>query len=97
MIGILIAAGSLGIIIAVMDDGDMPAPLPLICSSLAIGLSTLIAQILLPESLALLSIVIGALIGGCAINLFQGMSVKRSCIAASIYLAVRMGVALVLF
>lgn len=85
MLGILIAAALLGIIISVMEEGDFPGWGPMIICVLAAIAPAAIINLFLPPGLGLIGLFLGALSGGFAISATCGMSVKRSCIAASIF------------
>ena len=93
MIGLLISAALLGIIIAVLDDGDFPGWGSMIICVLAASLPAALVTALLPPALFFVGPVVGAVCGGFAISATCGMSVKRSCIAAGIYFAVQLGLA----
>lgn len=91
MLGLLLGAGVLGIIIAVMDDGEFPGWFPLIGCVLAAIVPAAIINAFLPPSLFIVGLAVGAIAAGCAISAMCGMSVQRSSIAASIFLAVQTG------
>lgn len=95
MFGIFIAAGMLGIIIAVMEEGDFPGwGAMIICVFAAIAPAAII-NVFLPPGLSLLGLLVGAAFGGLAISATCGMSVKRSCIAAGIFFAVQIVLSLI--
>jgi hypothetical protein len=88
MIGIVIGAGVLGLIIAVMEEGDFPGWGSMILCVLAATIPAAIINLLLPPMLFIVGLAVGAVCAGFAISALCGMSVKRSCIAAGIYLAI---------
>ena len=87
--GLLFDAAIIGIIIAVMEKGDFPGWGPMIGCVLAIGITSNVVAILLPESISLLGLVAGAGVGALIISWLCGMSLRRGAIAASVYLGVR--------
>ncbi|MFK7822172.1 MAG: hypothetical protein AB8G99_25985 [Planctomycetaceae bacterium] len=96
MLGWLIGAGILGIIIAVMEEGEFPGWFEMIACVLAATIPAAIVNSFLPPGLFLVGLGVGAFCAGCAISALCGMSVKRACIAAAIYFAVQFGISLLL-
>ena len=94
MLGIFIAAGMLGIIIAVMEEGDFPGWGPMIISVLGATAPGALVNVFLPPSLFFIGLLVGAFCGGIAISATCGMSVKRASIAAGIFFACQIGLAL---
>jgi hypothetical protein len=88
MIGILVGAAILGIIIAVMEEGEFPGLLKMILCVLAATIPALIVNAFLPAALFIVGLAVGAVCAGCAISFLCGMGVKRATIAAGIYLAI---------
>lgn len=95
MLGIIIAAGLLGIIIAAMEDGDFPGWGSMIICVVAAIAPAAIINIFLPPSLFFIGLLAGAVCGGLAISATCGMSVKRSCIAAGIFFGCQIVLALI--
>ena len=95
MIGILIAAGMLGIIIAVMEEGDFPGWGSMIICVLAAGVPAAIINVFLPPGLSVSGYLVGSVCCGFAISATCGMTVKRACIAAGIYFACQVGLSFV--
>lgn len=95
MFGILIAAGMLGIIIAVMEEGDFPGWGPMVISVLGATAPAALLNLYLPSSLFFVGLFVGAACGGFAISATCGMSVKRACIAASIFFACQIVLSLI--
>lgn len=89
MLGIIIGAAILGVIIAVMEQGEFPGWGPMVISVLAAGIPALIVNSFLPSDLFFIGLAVGAICAGCAISATCGMSVKRATIAAAIYLTVQ--------
>jgi len=97
MLGILVGAGILGIIIAVMEEGDFPGWFKMILCVLAAAIPAAIVNALLPPPLFIVGLAVGAACAGCAISALCGMGVKRATIAAGIYLAVQTLISLVFY
>ncbi|MCA9066163.1 MAG: hypothetical protein KDA96_24010, partial [Planctomycetaceae bacterium] len=91
MLGILISAGLLGIIIAVMEEGDFPGWGTMTACVFAAILPTGIINAVLPPAWFLVGPVVGAVAGGFTISALCGMSVKRASIAAGIFLTLQIG------
>lgn len=94
MLGLLLAAGILGVIIAVMEDGEFPGWLNMIACVLAALVLAGVVNAFLPPELFIVGLAIGALCAGLAISFLCGMSVKRASIAASIYLAAQIALSI---
>jgi len=94
MFPIIVGAAVLGIIIAVMEEGDFPGWGTTIICVLAAGIPAQIVNSFLPDGLFFVGFIVGAITAGFAISATCGMSVKRACIAAGIYFAVQMGISL---
>jgi len=92
MLGLIIGAGILGIIIAVMEEGDFPGWITMVVCVLAAVVPAGIVNSLIPEQFFVVGLAVGAVCAGFAISAMCGMSVKRAIIAASIYFAVQMGI-----
>ncbi|GAB4152548.1 MAG: hypothetical protein Tsb009_28540 [Planctomycetaceae bacterium] len=97
MIGILIGAGILGIIIAVMEEGDFPGWMPMIASVLAAVIPASIINNFLPPLFFFVGLAVGAVCGGLVISATCGMSVKRASIAAGIYFGIQIAISTVFF
>ena len=89
MLGIILGAAILGIIIAVMEQGEFPGWGKMIICVLAAVIPATIINLLLPPSLFIIGLAVGAACAGFAISATCGMSVKRASIAAGIYLAIQ--------
>ncbi len=96
MPGLLLGAAVLGIIIAVMEEGEFPGWWSMIACLLATTVPAAIINALLPGRLFLVGAIAGAITGACAISALCGMSVKRAAVAAGIYLAISIGMSLLL-
>jgi hypothetical protein len=97
MVGLVIGAAILGIIIAVMEEGEFPGWIKMILCVLAASVPAAIINALLPASSFLVGLVVGAVCAGFVIAATCGMSVKRACIAAGIYLAIQTAISLAFF
>ena len=97
MLGIIVGAAILGIIIAVMEQGEFPGWGSMIICVLAATIPQGIANMFLPPSLFIIGSAVGAVCAGFAISATCGMSVKRASIAASIYLSIQTLVSLGLY
>ncbi|HKB03929.1 MAG TPA: hypothetical protein VKD90_17030 [Gemmataceae bacterium] len=94
MLGLIIGAAFLGIIIAIMEQGDFPGWGPMVLSALAALIPAAIINALLPRELFFIGLAVGAVCAGFVISATCGMSVKRACIAAGIYLAIQTAISL---
>jgi hypothetical protein len=88
MLGIVLGAGILGIIIAVME-GEFSGWGKMIVCVLAALIPAAIINLLLPAGLFIVGLTVGAVCAGLAISAMTGMSVKRASIAAAIYLGIQ--------
>ena len=93
--GLLFDAAIIGIIIAIMQKGDFPGWWPMIGCVLAIGITSTVVSTLLPGVLSLLGILAGAAVGAFVISRVCYMDMRRSAMAAGIYLGVRVALSLV--
>ncbi len=89
MIGFLLGAGVLGIIIAVMEEGEFPGWGKMSVCVLAALLPTLLINALLPPELFLVGLVVGAACATLAISATCAMTIQRASLAAGIYLALQ--------
>ena len=96
VLGLLFDAAIIGIIIAVMEKSEFPGWGPMLGCVLAIGITTGVVSSLLPGPLSLLGIPAGAVVGAFVISFLCDMSLKRSTIAAGIYLGIRLILGLLL-
>jgi hypothetical protein len=96
MLGIIVGAGILGLIIAVMEQGEFPGWGPMIVCVLAAAVPAFLINMLLPPSLFIIGLAVGAVCAGFAISALCGMTVKRACIAAAIYLGCQCVISLVI-
>ena len=94
MLAIILGAGILGIIIAVMEEGEFPGWGKMIICVLAAVIPAAIINALLPSELFIVGLAVGAVCAGLAISATCGMSVKRASIAAGIYLVIQTGISL---
>jgi hypothetical protein len=92
MLGIILGAAILGIIIAVMEQGEFPGWGTLIACVLAAVIPATIINLVLPPGLFIIGLAVGAVCAGLVISATCGMGVKRAIIAASIYLAIQVGI-----
>ena len=96
MLELFFSAAILGIVIAVMeDDGDFPGWFSLIICILSALIPAAIVNAFLPPYLFFIGLAVGAGIAGCVISALCGMDLKRACIAAGIYFAIRVVISLV--
>ncbi len=96
LLWMIIGAGTLGVIVAVMEGGEFPGWLPMIVCVFAAIIPAAIINAFLPPALFIVGLAVGAVCAGFAISALCGMSVKRASIAAAIYLAIQVGISLVL-
>lgn len=96
MIAILVGAAMLGLIIAMMEEGEFPGWGKMILCVLAATVPAVILQKAMDPGLWFVGLAVGALSGAVAISALCGMSVKRAGIAASIYFGVQIILSLVL-
>ena len=94
MLGLFIGAAILGLIIAVMEQGDFPGWGVMIVCALAALIPAAIVNAFLPPELFFLGLAVGAISAGFAISATCGMTVKRASIAAGIYLAIQAAISL---
>ena len=94
MLGLFLGAAILGVIIAVMEQGDFPGWGVMIVCTLAALIPAAIVNALLPPELFILGLGVGAVCAGFAISATCGMTVKRASIAAGIYLALQAAISL---
>ena len=97
LIGLFVSAALLGIIIAVMEEGDFPGWIAMIVCVLAASVPAAIVNALLPPGLFIVGLAVGAVCAGFAISAMCGMSVKRATIAASVYLGIRAAISLAFY
>jgi hypothetical protein len=97
MLGIVLGAGVLGLIIAVMEQGEFPGWGKMIVCVLAALIPAAIINLLLPAGLFIVGLAVGAVCAGLAISAMTGMSVKRASIAAAIYLGVQTVISLAFY
>ncbi|QDU98275.1 hypothetical protein [Lignipirellula cremea] len=93
---IIISAAILGAIVMTIEDGDFPGWIPLTLCCLAASLPAVLINYYLPPGWFILGLAVGAVTGGCALSALLGMSVKRACMAAAIYLAAKVCLALLI-
>lgn len=89
MVGLVLGAGILGIIIAVMEQGEFPGWGKMILCVLVAVIPAAIVNALLPPELFIIGLAVGAVCAGCAISATCGMGLKRASTAAGIYLAIQ--------
>jgi hypothetical protein len=94
MLALVIDAAVLGVIIAAMEQDDFPGWLRAGACALLMSLVMYAISLVLPGLLALAGFVVAAIVGAFAISALCGMSVKRGAIAASIFLAYKLVMAL---
>jgi hypothetical protein len=85
VLALILGAGILGIIIALMEEGEIPGWGKMIVCVLAAVIPAAIINALLPPGLFVIGLAVGAGCAGLAISATCGMSVKRASIAAGIY------------
>jgi hypothetical protein len=89
MLALLLGAGILGIIIAVMEEGEFPGWGKMILCVLVALIPAAIINALLPPGLFIIGLAVGAACAGLTISATCGMTVKRASIAAAIYMGVQ--------
>jgi hypothetical protein len=89
MLGLIIGAGILGLIVAVMEQGEFPGWWKMILCVLAAGIPAILINEMLPPGLFFVGLFVGAVCAGFAISALCGMGVKRASIAAGIYLGIQ--------
>jgi hypothetical protein len=97
MLAVVIGAGVLGLIIAVMEGGEFPGWGKMIVCVLAALIPAFVINLLLPPGLFIIGLAVGAVCAGFAISAMTGMSVKRASIAAGIYLAIQTAISTALY
>ena len=93
---LLVAAGILGTIVAVME-GEFPGWGKMVLCVLAALIPATIVNLFLPDFLFIIGLAVGAVCAGFAISASCGMGVKRATIAAAIYLTIEFVVGLVFY
>jgi hypothetical protein len=88
MLGLLIGAGILGLIVAIMEQDEFPGWGKMILCVLAAVVPAAIINALLPPGLFLIGLTVGACCAGLVISATTGMTVKRASAAAAIYLGI---------
>jgi len=89
MLGLLLGAGILGIVIAVMERDEFPGWGKMVLCVFAAGIPAFIINYFLPAFLFFIGLAVGAICAGVAISYFCAMSFQRACIAAGIYLGIQ--------
>lgn len=97
MVSLAVGAGILGLIIAVMEEGEFPGWGKMIVCVLAAVIPAWIINLLLPPGLFIIGLTVGALCAALAIAALCGMGLQRASIAAGIYLAIQAAINLVFF
>jgi len=97
MVSLAVGAGILGIIIAVMEEGEFPGWGKMVVCVLAAVIPAGVINLLLPPELFIVGLVVGSLCAALAITALCGMSLKRAGIAAGIYLAIQAAINLLFF
>jgi hypothetical protein len=97
MCGIILGAAILGIIIAAMEGGEFPGWGKMIVCVLAAGVPAFLLNAVLPGELFIIGIAVGALCAAFAIMFTCGMDMKRSFIAAGIYLGIQIAISTALY
>ena len=90
MLGLIFGAAILGIIIAVMEQGDFPGWLKMVICVLAAVVPAAIINAILPPELSFIGLIVGAVCATLAIMATVGMGLKRASIAAGIYLVLQL-------
>jgi len=88
LLGLLFSAAILGGVIAVMEEGHFPGWDRMILCVLAAVIPAACINYNLPPGLFIVGLAVGATCAAFAISATCGMGLKRSFIAASIYLAI---------
>lgn len=97
MLGVVVGAGILGLIIAVMEEGEFPGwGSMIVCVLVAVIPAYLINRLLEPQYF-IVGLAVGAVMAGAAISLLCGMSFRRASIAAGIYLLIQVGISFLFY
>lgn len=94
---LFVGAAILGIIIAIMEDGEFPGWFQMIMAVLAAGIPAAIVNAFLPPPMFFVGLAVGAVCAGIAISAMFGMTVKRASIAVGIYFVIVSGIELGFF
>jgi hypothetical protein len=94
---IVISAAILGVIIAVMEQDEFPGWGNMVICVLAAIVPAAIINAILPPILFFVGLTVGAICAGFAISLTCGMTLKRACIAAGIYLGIQTALSVALY
>ncbi len=97
MLGLFIGAAVLGIIIAVMEQGEFPGWLKMFGCVLAAVIPAGIVNAVLPPELFFVGLLVGAVCAAFAIMYTCGMDLKRAFLAAGIYFAVQIAMSTALY
>jgi hypothetical protein len=89
MVSLIVGAAILGVIIALMEQGEFPGWGSMILCVLAASIPAWIVNALLPDALFIAGLLVGAFCAACAISATCDMTVKRAAIAAGIYLSIQ--------
>jgi hypothetical protein len=97
IVGLFVGAGILGIIIAVMEEGDFPGWGKMVLCVLAGVIPAAIINALLPPALFVVGLAVGAVCAGLAISATCGMGVKRASIAGGVYFGIQTAISFGLY
>ncbi|MGL6074395.1 MAG: hypothetical protein ACRC8S_09575 [Fimbriiglobus sp.] len=94
MLSLIIGAGILGVIIAIMEQGEFPGWGKMVICALAAGVPSFILTKVLPPTIPflILSTLVGAASATVAIMITTGMPIKRAAIASGIYFVIQLGI-----
>ncbi|MBM3982153.1 MAG: hypothetical protein FJ304_18195 [Planctomycetes bacterium] len=96
VLGIIISAAILGVIIAVMEEGEFPGWGKMVLCVLAAAVPQYLLSFVLPGSLFFVGTLVGAGCAMLAIMATCGMGPKRAGIAAGVYFAVGLVIGLIM-
>ena len=96
VISLLISAGVVGCIVAVMTAGDFPGWGPTIGCVLGMSITAGVVSMLLPDGLWFLGVAAGAAAGAWLISWLCSLPLRKGVIAAGTYLGLRVLLGLVL-
>jgi hypothetical protein len=97
MLAIILGAGILGIIIAVMEGGEFPGWGKMVLCVLAGAVPALIVNLFLPAYLFIVGLVVGAAGAMVAIAWLCSMTFGRAAVAAGIYLGIQTVISLAFY
>ncbi len=96
MLGFVLAAGILGIIIAVMEQDAFPGWFKMFFCVLCAFIPTFLLSMVLPSGSGVVAMLAGAICAAFAIAATCGMSLKRAGIASAIYFVIQIIISMII-